>query len=765
MKKLLHVLNRLFELAKSKLYISIPAAILLIFAIYLLIPFPSDFMGVANVSTKIYDRNDKLLVELTPNRSGFSSEMNLSEMPTNFVSLLFFSEDRHFYEHHGVSFGDLFRAVWQNVTSLKTVSGGSTLTMQLIKMKREIKNNFFTKIFELFDAFKLEFYYSKKEILRAYLNNVYLGNRIFGIKKAAEMYFSKDVSALNLLEFAALIELIKQPSRLNPYKNIDIIEKKAKKLLIRASDSGIITLGNMQANTNDRLTLKPTAAGINAPHFCLWALEESKKIIAPGETIKEIHTTLDISLYSDFLYLINNRLNYIRMKNAGQSGILLIDNKTMEILVMIGSCDFFSADGQINATLVQRQPGSTMKPFTYALALESKKFTASTIIPDLPSSYPSMSGSYVPRNYDGRYHGPVRLAMALGCSYNIPAVYVLNKVGMHNYFPFLKKIGFDSLDKTAHHYGLGLTLGNGDVSLLELVNAYTIFPNGGFYKKARPIFYIKTDKDRIVIPQEEKPLNVLSPETAFLMNHILSEYKYKTPAFGANSPINFPFRLAVKTGTSKDYRDNTIVGYTKDLTIGVWTGNFSGAPMRDLPSSIGSGIILRDVVLELYNRGILHSEEFENVGLNIEKRRICKLSGMLAGPDCDTDEEYFLTGTAPSEICTYHRDKKIALPEVYSDWAIENIPSQLLIIDESSQYRIIKPGNGDVYRFDSSVPDSTQEIELKAIPETPDIEWSVNGINFHKGVGARFRLKPGEYRLTAKWSSGESHTVKITVVE
>lgn len=223
------------------------------------------------------------------------------------------------------------------------------------------------------------------------------------------------------------------------------------------------------------------------------------------------------------------------------------------------------------------------------------------ILPDIPMSFPARYGRYIPKNYSGRYSGPVRVADALGNSLNIPAVYLLNKIGIDSYMSFLKKIGFDSITKPPSFYGLGLTLGNADVSLYELVRAYTIFPNNGIYRDLRSIRYVVLRDGRKIEFKVDKGRPVISKETAFLINHTLSEHSYRVKSFGVNSPINFPFRVAVKTGTSKDYRDNTIIAYNKRYTIGIWAGNFEGYSMLALPSARGAGSIMKHAILHMYN--------------------------------------------------------------------------------------------------------------------------------------------------------------------
>jgi penicillin-binding protein 1C len=738
---------------------------LLIIALFFAVPYDKSFLAISNPSLKIFDRNNYLLAEFTPEIAGFSSKFTLSEMPTNFIKLLLFSEDRDFETHPGFSLKSVARVIYLLFSQGQAPSGASTISQQLAKLKYGInRNNFITKILELFRALKIESYFNKHEILESYLNNVFLGNHVYGIKKAAEVYFSKDMTGLTLLEMASMIEIIKAPSAYDPYKQTSLVEAKAKNLLARAYTNGIIDMGELTVNLDDHLIIYPYRAEINAPHFCFWVLENVKKMIPNPSDIAEIHTTLDLTLYNQIQAIAKDRMVYLKQKNANHVSILMTDNKSGDILVMLGSVDFFSEDGQINGVTMKRQPGSTMKPFNYALALESKNFTPATILPDIYSEFPSMVGKYVPKNYDWRYHGPVRVAMALGCSYNVPAVYILSRTGLYPYYMFLKNAGFDSLDRPLEFYGLGLTLGNADLSLYELVRGYMIFPNNGVYADLNGIRYIVMKDQSTNFPKPKEEKRVLSPESAFLINHILSEYKYKTPAFGVNSPINFPFPVAVKTGTSKDYRDNFLVGYNPQFTIGIWTGNFSGAPMKNLPSASGGGVILRDLILHRYKQGWNLDQPFSSDGMNITKAAVCKLSGMLAGPECDSDVEYFIYGTEPKDVCTWHLHGKVVIPEIYEDWARKNLPEWMIEVSFTTDLKIVSPSDGDIYRIDHNVAIENQAIELKALAKSDDVVWFVDGLQYGAGKKLLWMLRTGEHRIKAVAGEFEK-TVSIIVVE
>lgn len=725
--------------------------------IYFLISYPNEYLNPSKKSIRIFDRNGNLLIELVHN-GYFCEEISLREVPEKFIKLLLLSEDRDFFKHHGVSLRALGRAIVQNIKNLKVVSGGSTITMQLAKLKAgNSKNNLITKLFETFEAIKLEMHFSKEEILQGYLNEVYLGNNIFGIKKASKVYFNKLPKELDLLEMAFLVKIINSPSLV--YEKQVWITQKARKLIYLALKEGIVSEEEYSTSNSYGITLKLPKITVYAPHFCFYAFDEAKKL---AKDITEIHTTLDLNIYTECLNISRNVLENLSKFNANQASLVIIENSNMEIISMVGSIDYFGESGMINGVLVKRQPGSTMKSFTYALGFEKKLITPSSILEDIYSSFSARYGKYIPKNYDERYHGPVKAGYALGNSYNVATINLLHKIGLTEYYNFLKNIGF-KLDRSPRFYGLGLTLGNADIDLLTLTRAYTIFPNQGILKELRCIKYIKTQKGEIIIPNSKVEKKVISEETAFLINHILSNHKYKVSAFGVDSPFRFSFPVAVKTGTSKDYRDNTIIGYTPQYTIGIWVGNFeSGESMIKLPASRGAGLILKDILLFMYNNNILKSQEFPKPK-NITNTRICSLSGKIASTYCQqTEDEYFPINNIPSEKCDWCYDGIIKIPPQFYDWAKERFDN-VKIINEG--VKILFPKEGDVFKLDKSVRKNIQKIILKASPQdSEEIEWYINNQFYRKGNYIEWQLEKGNYVIKAFYKN-LSDEVFIKVVD
>lgn len=730
---------------------------------YIVLPYRQGYLTHHNKAPiTVYDRNGIVLMEITGDKKGLSQTIDITQVPEEFIRLLLFSEDRNFYHHWGVSVKGLIRALYHNIKAMRIVSGGSTITQQLVKSKRQIvRNSIVSKLTELVEAIRLELHFSKDEILQAYINEIYLGNSIYGFEKAAQIYFDKHLHQCDLLEQAFLISMVKAPEKYNPYKNPDTIVQQARILLHRASRSSI-QLSPLQKEIyrNKKISLQYGENTVCAPLFCLYALSQAKKMF-PDKDITKIYTTLDARLYKEILAVVRNSLSTIQDKNALHAALIIIDNRSMEIIAMIGSVDFFDySKGQIDATLIKKQAASTMKPFAYALALDKGVFHTSSILPDVYTQFYSKVGTYIPKNFSQSYHGPVRLEKALGCSYNIPAVYVANTVGIVPLYNFLKAAGFDSIQRSPSFYGLGLVLGNAEVTLLELANAYTIFPREGVFSRAHSIMKVVDNEGKEYTVTPTKGIRILRPSTCFLINHILSEYKYKVEAFGLHSALHFPFPFAVKTGTSKDFKDNFVAGYNQHFTCAVWVGNLYNESLDNLPAVSGAGIILKNVLLNLWNKGFPF-ENFKCPENEIKAIKICTLSGLPANSFCPhTEYELYATNCIPAGICNWHSKDKTTVPAEYAGWAAQKNYS----ISKQSECKIIFPINGSTFKIDKTVRKSLQSIPLKAMSSSSNVKWFLN--NQYIGCGSEivWQLRQGKHVLCAKEGNNKDY-VSIIVLE
>ncbi len=735
-----------------------------ILTVFFLWPFmPGELSHLSWRSVKVYDRHQYLLMEITPERGGFCKHVRLSDVPDEFIQLLLFSEDRKFFSHKGWRPASLIRAMLQNIKKGKVVSGGSTITQQLVRMRRgKMRNNLLSKVTEILEAYRMEQHFSKAEILEAYINSVFMGNHIYGFEKAAEIYFGKSLQELHPLEMSALIAMIPAPSKHQPYRSGLEFTLRARHLLKRAWEAGVLSFSKEQMKTYEEmwLTVYPMEQRVYAPLFCLYALQEARKYV-PISQIAEIHTAFDLELYTNIRPVVQDVLRSLEPYNAKHASLVMIDNPTSELRVMIGSLDFFDDEkGMINATLIRKQVGSVMKPFAYALALEHGIYHPSSILPDIYQEYPAAIGRYIPKNFTRTYHGPVRLGVALASSYNVSAVHVAATVGLEPFYFFLKRIGFDSLVRSPAFYGLGLVLGNANITLLELAQGYTIFSKEGIFQRVRALRAIVLKNGQVVSLPETASERVLSRETCFLISRILSEPQYKFPAFGMSSPIYFPFPVAVKTGTTKDFRDNCVVGYTPLLTTAVWVGNLYEEPMKDLAAVAGAGKVLRNVMLLLWNRGF-DFPPFSTSNMMLVTQQICSLSGMIAHEGCrETTEEIFFSSCFPQEVCSWHTFQgETTVPAEYQAWA----EKKRFGLQEAERFEILFPKDGAVFGLDTQMPEENQTIPLEAIGKG-EITWFCDGEKIGTGSRIFWSLQVGEHCLEAVCGE-ERRQVRILVQE
>ncbi|MEK6795638.1 MAG: transglycosylase domain-containing protein [Spirochaetota bacterium] len=708
----------------------------------------------------LYDKDDVPFTEFTPGMTGLSTPLARRAIPDEFVKLLLFTEDRSFYSHWGVDMRGMARAFAANVRALSVVQGGSTIPMQYAKRRLGIRrNNIATKAFETIMAVRITAHTKKDDILTAYCNSVRMGNNVSGIGRAARVYFRKELVNCSLFEFAVLAAVIREPGIADPWRHPLAAERKAKAILTRYAATSAVSADVLSNALAASVIRRPPERLFSAEHFSISSYAAARSLA--GITVSAVYTTLDRKIQSIAEDAVRDRVSHLAKKHRiAHASVIIIDNRTLEVRAMVGSPDFDAPEGEINGVFIKRQPGSSMKPFVYAAAFEYRIATPATVLPDTERSFPSTIGKYLPRNYDERYHGPVRAAVALGSSYNVPAVWLLNTTGLRTVYEELKHLHFDSIDRPPQHYGLGLALGNADISLFELARAYAVFANSGEYRDASMLRRVRTGIDTVQV-RERVPVRVFSRQTAFLITHILAEFKYKTAGFGIHSALNMPFPVAVKTGTSKDYRDNTVAGYTRNYTIGVWAGNFSGRSMDALPAAQGAGLIFRDIIAGLYNAGIDIGQADLTVPSGVTPVRICTLSGMRAHMQCrESMIEYCLADTVPG-MCTWHTNGKTMLPPEYATWLGDT--GRNADLAPSSGLHIVRPADKDVFNIDASMQARMQEIELSVSGDTDGVAWYINGRRYAEGKTVYWRLTPGDIRIEARGKNG-ADSVVITVV-
>jgi penicillin-binding protein 1C len=710
-------------------------------------PIPrTDLSFQETASLRILDRNGSLLRESLSAQQGKGHWIGLDAISPCAVEAAIAAEDKRFYSHFGVDLLALTRAAWQNISSGEVVSGGSTITQQVIRNLYHFPRNIFFKSIELWYAVRLENTLSKPDILEQYFNRIPFGNQTFGIEAAARLYLGKNAKELTWSEAAFLMALPKSPTNYNPYKDPSSSEKRRSFILKRLRDADRITSVEWERANREPVILFPPASPFFAPHFCDRVLQNEQ------DRSGSLTTSIDLALQLDVEKIIRGHVNQLQTENVTNSAAIVIHNKTGDILALAGSSNYFDErhDGQFNAVFSKRQPGSALKPFTFAAAMK-KNLTAASIIADMEISIPSKKATFTPRNYDNLFHGPVRARTALACSYNVSAVRVLQSIGVESLLSTLRACGIESLTEPPEYYGHGLTLGNGEVTLFELTRAYSILANGG--KRIEPRFV--TD-----IPSAPVEEDIISPQICFLISSILSDNSARAPAFGFDSPLELPFPCAVKTGTSSDFRDNMTVGFTSDYTVGVWVGNFDNTPMKEISGVTGAGPIFHDIMMRLHSSS--NPSGFARPP-KISSALICSFSGALRHAGCESViEEYFLDGTTPRERCAFHRNDGTfniaALMPEYEPWLKnlqQNRPSKPAATDPGSEtvtFKIIQPRDKAVYKLDPNLRASYQSIyfEVTAPPGLEEIRWFINGSSYRTGNKILWNLLPGSYQLTVE---------------
>ena len=691
------------------------------------------------VSLSLVDRNNTLLREILSDEGGRCRWIKLDEISSDLMSATVVAEDRYFFLHPGVNLLAITRALYQNIRYGRVVSGASTISQQVVRNIYRSRRTILSKIHESWLALRLDRTISKDKILAQYLNRIYYGNQAYGIDAAARLYFDKPPADLSLAEAAFLAGLPRSPSALNPYRHFRQAKERQEHILYQMFKQGYINEERYKRANVESLQLVPARKNFRAPHFCDFILQQIPQ--SKRWMLSRIQTTCDYTLQKKVETLVRDHIKALEKKGITNAAVIVMDNVSREILSMVGSKDFFDDrhDGQVNGAVSLRQPGSTLKPFTYGLALE-RGMTAAEILEDRDLYFPTPEGSYSPRNYDKKFHGMVRLRQALACSYNVPAVSLLERLGPDLLYQRLKQLGFESLKKSPMYYGVGLTLGNGEVSLLELTRAYSTLARGGIYTGEKTILKcFDTEEKEITLNEQEKSRRIFSPQIAFILTNILSDRDARVPAFGYLSPLNLPFDCAVKTGTTVDFRDNWTVGYTPRYTVGVWVGNFDATSMHNISGVTGCGPLFKDIMLLLENK---KSEVKFAKAEEVIKAKICPLSGNLATEHCPgAIEDIFIEGTEPKEYCHVHTARKKP----------EDAPTFRM-----KEFTIIFPKDRDVFKMDPILRQEFQKVKLRAsIPrdmEVDRVEWRVNdhriGDSFYP-FSLYWNLRPGIYTIKA----------------
>jgi len=718
--------------------------------IALRLPSP-DELGVRSadfVSTKIYDRQGGLLYELFDPQWGRRTKVSLEHISPYLIQATIATEDRYFYQHPGFDPLGIARAIWYAINEREVVSGASTITQQvarnvLLSPVERTQRTLSRKIREAILAAEITRRYPKDTILEIYLNDIFYGNLAYGIEAAAETYFDKSADQLSLAEAALLAGLPQAPALHDPYGNPDDAKARQGVVLDLMAEAGYITPVQAEAAKAEELEYVPLSFPIRAPHFVMYVRQLLERKYGAEALYKgglRVYTTLDPRLQAIAERVAEEHVQSLAEKHVTNAALVALKPNTGEILAMLGSVDFFDEkiDGQVNVALRLRQPGSSIKPVTYVAAFE-KGWTPATLIWDVPTEFPDGANPpYKPTNYDDKFHGPVLLRTALGSSYNVPAVKALQFVGLPDMLAMAQHLGITSLNRP--DYGLSLTLGGGDVTLFEMVGAYAVFANGGVRVPPVAIACVEDSEGRVIAETSPpKPAlseveglggieggqgeQVISPQHAYLITHILADNEARTPAFGPDSVLKLSRPAAAKTGTTDDWHDARTIGYTPDLVCGVWVGNSDNSAMDRVAGAGGAGPLWHSFMEEALAG--TPPRDFDRPS-GIVTAEICADSGAKPSQVCPRRRtEIFVAGTEPGDpsqdfhqlvrICTVTGQRATEFcpedvvvekyfevyPEEYRWWAeehgIEQPPADFCSLHTGpTEVAIFQPAEGQV---------------------------------------------------------------------
>lgn len=777
-----------------------------LYVVPLFFPLPEGIATDPPQGLLFVDRHGEPVRRLLDGDLRAADPANFDEFPQVLIDATLAAEDSRFFSHNGIDFLGMGRAVRDAITEREFVSGASTVTQQTIKLYSPPRDrNFRTKFLEIFSARKLEMFADKETILTAYLNRLPYGNQFTGARAAAQGYFGKPIGDLSAAEAALLAGLPNRPTALNPWKNLDGARKRQMWILERMREEGYLDQARFAAAIVEPLRLLPgRTSPFHAPHVVDMLVAEETEALAAAEAAgRPVQTSIDLGMQKFAESVAASELARLAFQsgedNDLQAAIVVIENATGEIVALVGSRAFHgSASGQVNGAVSFRSAGSTLKPFTYALAFERGR-TAATVLADTPIEYVTATGTYQPVNFDRQFHGPVAARRALANSLNVPAVKLLDEIGgpplLHS--TMRDGLGFRGLADDSVEYGLGLTLGNAEVRLLDLTNAYACLARLGEWKPAtllaegsiveqgarpvsegssddreqggRPVLHrrdaIRQSATQQGLVNESTGLNrrVFDAGAAWLVADILSDDRARAEAFGLNSPLQLPFRAAAKTGTSTDFRDNWTVGFTPRYTVGVWVGRFDNRPLDEISGAMGAAPIFKRVMVELHRD---REPEWYSEPEGAKRFVVDRLNGKRppAGSKLGSDRvrrEWFVAGAFPADATAvdYDDEGRTRLPSGYLSWwrsEANDLKSVAAVAEPTEEsggvpFRIVSPLEGTVAFLDPDLPASGSRFPLEVAGSgAEEIEWSSPSLEIESDGASRWLvLQPGEHEVVA----------------
>ncbi len=777
--------------------------------------------GLTLPSTRIYDRNGTLLYEILANSQtgGRNTAIPLAIIPKYCQEAAIATEDANFYSNPGVDVVGVVRALWINLRGGEVLAGGSTITQQvarnlLLDPEQRAQRTLQRKLREMILAVQLQSAYSKDDILSLYLNQSYFGNLAYGIEAAAQAYFGKSAPDLSLGECALLAGLLQSPATYDPLTDFKAATDRQAQVLDLMAQNSYITQAQADTTKKDQLQFAASPFPIQAPHFVMAVIKQLERDY-PDQLYSDgldVTTTVDLNWQEAAQRFAQQHLDELNHPtvagkvpaNATDAALVAMDPYTGQVLTMLGSPDYFdtSIDGNVNAALALRQPGSALKPFTYSAALDpdqSTPWTAGTVLLDVSTPFITRKlQSYTPADFGLVEHGPVSVREALASSLNIPAVITLDHVGIKAMVQLANNAGLTSLAQNTV-VDLSITLGGGEVRLLDMAQAYSIFANGGYRIEPTMLLKVTDRKQNQVLYQWQQTqlgstaqtIRLIDPRVAYIISNILSDNNARIPGFGANSALNIGRPAAAKTGTTTDFRDNWVMGYTPNLVVGVWVGNADNTPMVDVTGVSGAAPIWN-----AFMRAVLNGQpelDFKQPP-GIVTRTICTTSGLLATPICPRQRsEIYIDGTQPTQYDNVYqtftidsrsgqladdstppsdRVQKVfaVLPQEVRDWAVRNgIPqpptgAAIKITDTKTGLRLLAPDPYTIFQISPVLPADTQRLRLTAAvpPGTQSVTYTLDGEALGTVDAAPwelwYTLQPGAHELVAHATLSDGST-------
>ncbi len=733
---------------------------LLWFALPFCVPLPGRLMENPQASPLFLDRHGEVISRLTLPDSSRAAPISIDQIPPDLIACTLAAEDKRFYDHGGIDLLATIRAARDFVLQRRIVSGASTITQQLIKISSPPgKRGLRRKCYEALAARQLQMRWTKPRILAAYLNRLEYGNLRTGTAEAARFYFQKPLADLSLAESALLAGLPQAPSRLNPLRHPKRALARRDVVLGRLAGIGRIEPTRIHQALAEPLNLRPLRETQPAP----WLAS-----LTPPAGGPEISTTLDLALQLEIASIVREETRKLQSSNLRHAAVVVIHNPSGEIRALVSSADWNDPrGGQVNGALAPRSPGSTLKPFTYLLAISQNQRLPSSILADIPTPFRTLEGLNLPENYDRTYRGPVTLRSALACSLNVPAMRELNALGgpspLHE---LLTRLGLSTLGSDPHADGLGLTIGNAPIRLLELTNAYASLARLGNHLPPR---LFSSEKQAPATPIFTHPF------AAFLIADILSDPAARAPAFPPGGPLDLPFRCAVKTGTSSDFRDNWCIGYTPEFTVGVWAGNFENQPMKGISGISGAGPIFHRSMLRLHRD---HPASWFPLPEGLAEIIIDSRNGKITTADLANRHlrrdlaptGQFPPTAVPTDYENGQATGKALLDPTYAAWfeSPHNQRRHELALDPAPRLieplKIITPSQGMTLLLDPEIPSGSDKLRpVTNLPGTA--RWSSSTLRIDPASPEPLiHLTPGTHILTATDPrTGKTHDITLHV--